>query len=307
MRIGFLGDGFPDAQGTLAKLLPNDEIDATKAFDAIDVLVPAMSRVDAETLDSLAPRLVQQYGVGIEGVDLDAARDRGVPVANIPAADTGNAAGVSEIAIAHLLTLARGLRESREAVRAGRLGEPMGYGLQGRTVAILGMGDIGREVAARLRPFGVRLVGVGRSKEPRADAAELLDDYRTVTELHDALTAVDDIVLCLPLSAQTRGIIGTAELDALPGGGFLVNVGRGPLVDYDALLAALRSGQLGGAGLDVFWEEPIDPADPLLEENVSATAHVGGLTEQAYAATAAQFAENVNRLRDGRDLLGRVV
>ncbi len=94
----------------------------------------------------------------------------------------------------------------------------------------------------------------------------------------------------------------TAALDS---GALLVNVGRGPLVDHDALLAALRDRQLAGAGLDVFWHEPVDPADPLLQENVLATPHVGGVTEQAYRATEQKFAANVERLRCGEPLQGR--
>ncbi|MGI8749874.1 MAG: NAD(P)-dependent oxidoreductase [Thermoleophilaceae bacterium] len=307
MRIGFLGGGFPDAQRALVDLLPHDEVGSAEELGAVDVLVPAMGRVDREVLDSLRPRLVQQYGAGIEGVDLDAARERAVAVANIPAGMTGNAAGVSEIAVLHLLALARGLREARDTLDAGRLGEPMGFGLDGRTVTILGVGDIGREVAIRLRGFGMKLVGVGHSAQPRDGVADLIDEYLGVDDLHGALSDSDDVVVCLPLSDQTRGIVGEAELGAMRGGGFLVNVGRGPLVKYEALLSALRSGRLRGAGLDVFWDEPIDPADPLLAENVSATPHIGGLTERAWWANAQGFADNVNRLRDGEELRGRIV
>src|SRR5205085_418321 len=136
------------------------------------------------------------------------------------------------IAVLHLLALTRGLAQGRAALAAGRLGEPMGVGLDQRAVAILGMGQIGREVEARLRGFGARVVGIGRG-----------DD------LLGALADVDDLIVCLPLTDETRGIVGGAELRAL-GPGFVVNVGRGPLVDYDALLAALRDGTTRGAGLD---------------------------------------------------------
>jgi phosphoglycerate dehydrogenase-like enzyme len=256
---------------------------------SVDVLVPTMRRVDARVLDELRPRLVQQFGAGVEGVDLDAARERGVAVANIPSGATGNAAGVAEIAVLHLLALARGLARGREALAAGRLGEPMGLGLVGRRVAILGMGQIGREVAQRLDAFGCEVTGIGR------------DD-----DLLGALAAADDLVVCLPLTEETRGIVGREELEAL-GDGFVINVGRGPLLDYDALLAALRDGTIRGAGLDVFWDEPIDPGDPILAENVSATPHVGGLTERAWWGNAQGFADNVNRLRDGAELSGRIV
>jgi phosphoglycerate dehydrogenase-like enzyme len=100
-------------------------------------------------------------------------------------------------------------------------------------------------------------------------------------------------------------MIGAAELAALPQGAVLVNVGRGRLVDYPALLQALRDGHLGGAGLDVFWEEPIDPDDPILRERVIATPHVGSSTYEVYDLTAAGFVANLERLRDGEQLQHR--
>lgn len=302
-----MGDGFPDAQRTLAELLPDDEVGAADDLESVDVLVPAVRRVDAEVLDRLRPRLVQQYGAGVEGVDLDAARERGVAVANVPAGATGNAAGVAEIAVLHLLALARRLERARAVVREGGLGEPMGYGLDGRTVALLGLGDIGREVAVRLRGFGVELVGLGRREQAPSGVAGLLDEYRRLGGLAGALEGVDDLVVALPVTDATRGIVDAEAMSALRGGGFVINVGRGPLVDYDALLAALRSGQLGGAGLDVFWDEPFDPADPILGENVSATPHIGGLTKRAYLNTARGFADNVDRLRAGEEPANRIV
>jgi phosphoglycerate dehydrogenase-like enzyme len=289
MRIGFLGGGFPDAQRALRDLLPDDELGNAEDLGEVDVLVPTMRSVDAGVLDAMRPKLVQQFGAGVEGVDLEAARERGIAVANIPSGATGNAAGVAEIAVLHLLALTRGLAEGHAALAAGRLGEPMGVGLDQRTVAILGMGQIGREVVPRLRGFGAEIVAIGRG-----------DDLR------EALAGADDVVVCLPLTDQTRGIVGAAELEAL-GPGFVVNVGRGPLVDYESLLAALRDGTVKGAGLDVFWEEPIDPGDPILRENVSVTPHIGGLTERAWWGNAKGFADNVERLRDGSELQGRIV
>ena len=305
MRIGFHGDAFADLQRAVAGLLPDEEVGPIEELGGADVLVPAKRSVDAADLDSFGPRLVQTVGAGYERVDVDAARERGIAVAHNPAGDTGNAAGVAEIALMHLLDLCRGGAAARAAVAEGRVGEPMGYGLEGRTITLLGVGGIGREVARRLRGFGVRVIGVGRRDRPDHAVAALLDSYET--DLHAALEVSDDLILALPLSDATRGIVGADELAALRGGGFVVNVGRGPLLDYDALLTALRSGQVGGAGLDVFWTEPIDPDDPILAENVSATPHIGGLTEAAWSDAAHRIAENAARLRDGEELRNRVV
>jgi phosphoglycerate dehydrogenase-like enzyme len=309
--IVFIGESFSAARKMVAELLPGDEVRACPADElpsgAIDVLVPTMSRVDAQLMDRVQPRLIQQFGAGLEGVDLDAARERGIPVANVPAASTGNAASVAELAVLHLLALSRRLDESRVALRNRQLGEPIGQSLVGRTATVLGLGGIGREVLVRLRPFGARLLGVGRrpSAELDADTNAMLDAYYPAERLSEALSQSDLLILCTPLTPQTRGLIGAAELAALRPGSLLINVARGPVVDRDALLTALREGHLAGAGLDVFWDEPIDPADPILEQNVLATPHVGGVTVQAGRNTAQKFAANIERLRSHEPLEDR--
>jgi phosphoglycerate dehydrogenase-like enzyme len=315
LRIRFLGDSFPEAREILAGVLAGDDVGAWSAAGpagpggTADVLIPALRRVDGPVMDAVRPALIQQFGAGLDRVDLEAATARRIPVANVPGDQTGGAGSVAELAMLHLLALSRRFDQARARLRDGLLGEPVSRGLAGQTATVIGLGAIGREVLIRLRPFGVRLVGVGRRPRAEADAAvvSLIDEYRPLSDLHTALEATGLLVLCLPLTASTRGLIGAAELDALPPGGIVVNVGRGPVVDHDALVAALRSGRLEGAGLDVFWHEPIDPADPVLAENVIATPHVGGVTTHAYRATALRFADNVERLRRGEPLENRVV
>lgn len=309
--IVFLGETFAAAREVLRELLPDDDIRACAPGELppapIDVVVPAMGRVDAELMDAARPRLIQQFGAGLEGVDLDAARLRGIPVANVPAASTGNAGSVAELVVLQLLALSRRLDDARQGVRDRLLGEPIGRSLAGATATVLGVGAIGREVAACLRPFGTRLIGVGRRAESEldADVAASIDAYHPLDQLTVALARSDLLVVCIPLTEQTRGLVGADELATLRPGALLINVGRGPLVDHDALVDALRSGQLAGAGLDVFWQEPIDPADPVLRYNVIATAHIGGVTVQAYQATGRQFAANIERLRNGEPLQNR--
>lgn len=275
----------------------------TGGLGRVDVLCPMGSTISAALLDATTPRLVQQFGVGLSGVDVDAAAARGIPVANVSGAESGNAVAVAEIALLHLLALLRRFEEARANVAASRVGEPSGRTLAGRTVGVLGVGDIGAEVIGRLRAFDAEPVGIGR--RPRAEtprAAELLDDahYHRAADLPAALARCDDLVVCCPLTRETRGIVGTAALQALRPGGHVVNVARGGVVDRDALLAALRSGHLAGAGLDVTWVEPIDPDDELLAENVAVTPHVGGVTDTSYAGIAAGFVASVQR-HLGRD------
>mgnify|MGYP003346395981 FL=1 len=178
MRILFCGDTFPAASHTLRKRLDpgahavagchSDEI--LRAASQADVLIPLMSRIDAAAMDAGNVRLIQQWGAGIEGVDLNAARERGIPVANVPAAG-GNADSVAEHAILLIIALLRELPAARDSVRAGRLGSPQGRTLAGRTVCLYGLGGIARALARRLRPFDVRLVGITDRKSTRLNSS----------------------------------------------------------------------------------------------------------------------------------------
>ena len=312
MRILFLGKTFPASRAHLRALLPADEVadalpeEARAGALRADVLIPTMCRVDATLMDAVQPRLIQQFGVGLEGVELDAATSRGIPVANVPATGTGNASAVAELALLHLLVLFRRYEEARAAVRAGRLGEPVGEVLAGKTAVVIGLGAVGLEVAARLHALGVRVVAVGhRPLPPGAPLPSNTGSYFPATDLKAALAQAHCAVVCAALTPATRGLVGEAEFAAMPRGGILVNVARGPVVQYGALRSALASGHLAGAGLDVFWDEPIDPSDPLLRENVSATPHVGGVTETSSRAIARAVAENVERLRRGEPIQNR--
>jgi phosphoglycerate dehydrogenase-like enzyme len=300
MIIGMCGTEFPAARDFLAEALPEAEI-VVLGHDAatdtrVDVLVPVNDTVDAGLMDATRPRLIQQFGVGLQGVDMEAARIRGIPVRNIPAADTGNAVAVAEAAILHLLALLRQFPRLRANVRERLVGQPVGSTLEGKTVTVLGTGAIGASLITRLDAFGAIPLGVGRGEAPGIIPK---DRYFRSADLNEALRQSRALVICVPLTGQTRGMIGSAQFAAMPPGGYLVNVGRGPVVDYDALLAALRGGQLAGAGLDVAWTEPIDPGDELLKENVIVTPHIGGVTVESYVKMAGAFAISVRRMLSG--------
>jgi phosphoglycerate dehydrogenase-like enzyme len=262
----------------------------------VDVLVPAGGVVSAELIDAARPRLIQQFGVGLQGVDMKAARERGIPVGNVPSEATGNAGAVAEVVILLLLALLRRFPEAEESVRNRRVGEPIGIALEGKTVTVLGTGAIGGRVIRLLDAFGAMPRGVGRS-----ETSDILppDRYFTAENMGAALRGAHALVVAVPLTEQTRGIIGADQFAAMPPGGYLVNVGRGSVVDYPALRGALREGHLAGAGLDVTWSEPVDPEDDLLKENVIVTPHIGGVTRESFARMAAVFATNV------KEALGR--
>jgi phosphoglycerate dehydrogenase-like enzyme len=306
MRILIPSTAFPETADVLRERLPGDEVlvDSGDADGEFDVIVPLMRPIDAAMMDRHRPRLIQQFGVGLEGVDRRAAAERGIPVNNVPAADTGNADGVGEVAVLHLLALARRYQESQEVLRARRLGEPTGAGLTGARIVVLGLGAVGRAVAARLQGFGAELIGVGtRAGDPARETSErlALTAYVPVSQLAQACQGALALIACCVLNDETRGLVGREVLDALGQGGpgFVINVARGPVLDYDALHAALREGRIAGAGLDVYWDEPVDPDDPILAHNVISTPHIGGATTFAYRATGDAVAANIERLRRG--------
>jgi phosphoglycerate dehydrogenase-like enzyme len=315
MRILFCGESFPEARRHLENHAGShgDEIVVCPrtmlraAVENADVVIPLMSSIDAALMDAGRFRLVHQWGAGLEGVDLEAARQRDIRVANVPASGN-NADSVAEHAVLLMIALLRDLPRCQANVREGLLGIPIGKMLAGRTVCLYGLGAIARALARRLRPFGVRLVGITRDPEALKVAELKLDACYSVADRNACLAQTDVLIVCSRMTAETRGTIDAAVFRAMPAGSYLVNAARGGLVDYDALYASLRSGRLAGAGLDVFWDEPISPDDPLLAmPNMIATPHIAGVTDRSYAEIAEVVVENIDRLRRGVELVNRVV
>jgi phosphoglycerate dehydrogenase-like enzyme len=283
--------------------LPQDEIldcsseEVADFARQVEVLVPLIAPVTADILASPRLRLVQQFGAGLDGVDIGAASRHGVYVANVPSGETANADSVAELAILLMLALARRWPRAQENLHARRVGAPVGTTLMGKTVTIVGFGGIGRALAKRLRAFGVRILAVSRRGSPAPEGEA--DHHVALSALPEALREADFVVVATPLTDETRGLIGRDALACVKRGAFLINVARGPVVDREALLAALTSEKLAGAGLDVFWEEPPDPADPLFSLNVVATPHIGGATDLSLQEITREVAGNIDRLRRG--------
>ncbi|MBI4231192.1 MAG: lactate dehydrogenase [Planctomycetes bacterium] len=268
-----------------------------------EVLVPSAVRIDGSFLD-LCPsvRLVHRAGVGYEGIDLEAAKARGVAVCNAPGT---NPVSVAEFALMLMLMLARKVPLASRLLREGGVGLPNGIELAGRSALVVGAGACGTALAVRLSALGMRVSGIRRSLVPPSGVAWA--SFGGGADLPRLLEGAEFVVLCVPLSDATRHLIDAAALARLRPGAFLVNVSRGAVVDQGALVAALRSGHLAGAGLDVLEKEPPDPSDSLLAmENVVPLPHIAGSTEEALARTIEIIADNVGRLSRGEPLRHRV-
>jgi phosphoglycerate dehydrogenase-like enzyme len=289
----------------LARLLPGwDVVVSTPEkiadhLDGVAAVCPFGAVVDRAVLDAGTFGLVHQYGVGLEKVDVARATELGVWVARVPGDAGGNAASVAEIALLHLLALVRRLDAARAAL-AGRRWEqrPTGGSLLGTTVLIVGLGAIGTAVARRLAPFGTRLLAI--RAHPERGAPDGVERVEGPDRLHDLLAETDAVVCCAMFDGSNTGMFDAAAFAAMRPGALFVNVARGGLVDEDALLAAVRSGQVSGAGLDVHAREPADPDSALLRHPaVLATPHIGGLTTEMFRRTGELFAANLRRWADG--------
>jgi phosphoglycerate dehydrogenase-like enzyme len=296
----------------LSHLLPGWELAACRPGElaenlaGVDVVCPFGAHVTGSVIEAGSFGLVHQFGVGLENVDVDTATERGVLVARVPGDASGNADSCAELAVLLLLALTRRLDESRMIVADRRWPErPVGRSLLDATVLIVGLGAIGVALARRLAPFGPRLVGVRARPELGGPAEVQL--IAGPGQLAALLAQADAVVCCAELNARSAGMFGAAEFGAMKPGALFVNVARGKLVDEAAMLTALESGQLGGAGLDVFAREPADPQHPLVRHpNVIATPHVGWHTGFMFRKTGEVFAANLQRYGRGEPPLWTV-
>jgi phosphoglycerate dehydrogenase-like enzyme len=200
-----------------------------------------------------------------------------------------NAQAVGELALFLMLGLARRLPEHRRSFQSRVVGDPVGSELLGKMLGIVGLGATGRALARMARGIGMRVIAVRRNA---ADAKDPDAEWVGGTgDLDRLLAEADYVSLHLPTTPETRGMIDAARLAKMKPSACLVNVGRGDLVDRESLVQALRDRRIRGAGLDVYWQEPPDPNDPLLAmDNVVATPHVGGVSEEAMARLADRVA-----------------
>ena len=296
MKLLFCGSGWLPVVDAIEARLPAGATIArwdrrgplAAAVREIDVLLPSNAEVTAEVI-AAAPglRLIQQPAAGVEGIDRAAAAARGIPVCNAPGT---NQIAVAEHALFLLLALARRLPAAQRAFAARELGTPLGLELAGRTLGIVGHGRTGRALGDRARALGMEVIALGRGEDRLRFFA-----------------SADAFSLHCPLDASTRGLVDDAAFAAMRPGALLVNCARGPIIDRDALVRALAAGRLGGVALDVHWDEPPDPADPLYAEpRVLALAHVAGSTEEAFARIADVVVDNVARLVRGEPLQHRI-
>lgn len=256
-------------------------------------------RIDGSLLD--AAHDLDLFACAYAGADhlpLDALADHGVATTTATGVHAPN---VAEHVVGSILAFSRRLHEAARATDW----QPLEPGeLAGSTVTVVGLGAIGRATAERLAAFDVTTLGVRNHPERGGPTDEVVGP----DDLHEALARTDAVVLCCPLTPETRGLIGRSELATMPADALVVNVARGRVVETDALVTALRRGRIGGAALDVTDPEPLPDDHPLWSiDQVVVTSHSAGATPRYYDRLADLVADNVRRLADGRSLRNVVV
>ncbi|GAB4338544.1 MAG: hypothetical protein Kow0099_12720 [Candidatus Abyssubacteria bacterium] len=275
----------------------SDSEPLTAQVQDVDVIVPALSNIDANVINA-APnlKLINQAGVGLDTVDIEAATKRNIYVANVP---YGSANSMGELTIALMLLLSRRLNEAQDNLRKGIFFLPLGAELGGKTLGLIGLGHSGKETAKRAKCFDMRIIAVDKYYQQIHNPD--VDFLAGVEQLDKILTESDFVSLHCPLNEETRCMIGYEQLCRMKESAYFINIARAGLVDRQGLLRALKERKIAGAGLDVFWEEPLRPDDELLTfDNVVLTPHVATSTVESRARSFAQVARNIRRLAEGQ-------
>lgn len=317
VRVLYLAHGEPElyevarshapAGFELVTLATNDAAELEAKLPSCEVIIVATRRLDAAMIAACERlRLVVHQGVGYhDTVDCPALQARGVPIAVTP---DGTPTAVSEHAVMLMLAASRLLPFADAELRAGRFHvnalRLRSHTLAGRTIGFVGMGRIGQATARRLRAWDVAGLYTDPVPLPAEREGEL--GLRQVG-LQELLERADLVTLHLPLTAQTRGMIGAEAFARMRPGAILVNTARGPIVDEDALVQALESGRLGAAALDVFRREPVGSHHPLAGfDNVVLTPHVAAATRETYDAKIRGVFSNIRRFYAGEPLRDQV-
>ena len=287
-------------------------------FEEAESLIPQFAGVEAvidfggsigtrEMMDAATDaRLWQILGTGFDHFDLDYIRSKGIPVSNCPG--QFSAVALAETALMFMLMLCHEYRQAAANFEAGTMYQPTVRELRGKTLGILGFGASGQQLARRSKPFGMRIMAVDvRTIEPEI-IEDIRPDFIGNAEDIDKVVAESDIVsMHMPLNEETRHVIDYRRLSMMKPSAYLVNVARGALVDEEALNEVLMSGKIGGAGIDVFSQEPPDVNLPAYKlPNVVATPHIAGQTHETMRDRAACAADNVDRVACGEEPLYRI-
>lgn len=281
-------------------MVPDDQVEAVGiAFFSGDVFPDRTPNFMRVALNAPNLRWIHVFSAGVDHPVFGMFLQRGV---RLTTSAGSSAVPIAHSVVMHLLALCRNARQFSDQQTRREWVQRGATDVEGRTVGIVGLGAIGSEVARLAAHFGMRVIGMRRTP----DGSEPCETWPT-ERLPELLSVVDDLVLAAPLTDDTRGMIGAGELAALRPGAHIINVGRGELIDEPALIEALQSGHIGGAGLDVFATEPLPADSPLWTlPNVIVTPHSAGATDLSRHRAAEMFTDNLGRYVRGEPMRNEV-
>jgi len=280
----------------------------TPQIQDTDILINSFDKIDKSFIDSCPNlKLVQQSGIGVDGIDIDYCSKKGIYVANVPMA---NAISVAEHTFLLMLYLVKNIKISlfNSPANTGsfirRQQDRMGSELLGKTLLIIGLGVTGIEVAKRAKAFGMKVIAVTKhpfTKTEGGDKKYFVDNLYGVDKLSEVIPRADILSIHTPLNRETENMIGSNELNLMKRSAYLINVARAQLVNKDALIKSLKEAKIAGAAFDVFWKEPVDPGDELLLlDNFLLTPHIAGWTHEAIDSISDIIFINIERIIRGK-------
>ena len=287
------------AQDQLANFINQNEIEV--------LLVRSATKVRQDLIDVTNLKIIGRGGVGMDNIDVEYAQSKGIQVINTPEASS---ASVAEMVMAHVYSLFRNLHDANRTMplegetKFKELKKAYGKAneLRGKTMGIIGFGRIGREVAKNAIGAGMKVIAYNRTQKEIEVPIEFFDGQKVVfkfkTQSFEDVLAQSDVI-SLHIPAQEKHIIGVEEIEKMKDGAMIINTARGGVVDEEALLEALDSGKIAGAGLDVFEDEPKPSVRLLMNEKISMSPHLAGSTEEAQERIGMELAEQITKIYKG--------
>ena len=311
MRVLFAGKEFRRLWDILAPAFHEYETDVAaddelpgKIRDAEVLIVRPMPVDDALLATAGKLRMIQQWGTGAEGMDLDACARRGIYACNVPSRGTGNAESVAEMAIMHMLLLGRRYSRSQEKLNEGKIFTPPGTALWKKKACVIGLGGLGHSIVERLVCLGMNVVGANRTQKEEFWDWGLTEVY-PLCDLEKAVAGCRFVILALPLNRETENIIGEPFFRSMERDAFFINVARGAHLVEDDLLAAIDSGHVAGATLDVFRTEPLPAGHAFWNHpRITVTPHTSARTLRDESI--AQIARKMAAMERGEPVAGVV-
>lgn len=278
-----------------------NEDELMDCMDDVVAIITGLEPISKKVIHS-APKLkiIAKHGIGVDNIDINAAKEKGVAVVNSPGT---NREAVADLVFGLILSLARKIPKSDSQVRAGQWPKVFGQSVWGKTLGIIGMGVIGKSVVQRAKGFNMKIMAFDKFWDKEyADANGVI-----YSDIDGILKESDFVSLHVPLAADTKNFIGINQLNLMKPTAYLINAARGGVVDEDALFEVLKKGKIAGAGIDVFSSEPPTNSPFPGLENVILTPHMGGFTDGALSLTSEFVAQAVIDALEGKELSSKIV